>query len=336
MTADAIVEVVRGTVVESRHRVHAAVVDAEGRLRGAVGSPDLVTFMRSAGKPFQAIPMVTDGALERFGVTSEEVAVACGSHSGGRDHLRAVGMLLQRIGSGAEALACGPQPPMDREMRRELAEAALEPGRLHNRCSGKHAAMLAVARVNGWDTQGYERADHPVQRRMVAELGRWLDLPPEAMALGTDGCSVVTVGVPLRSMALAYARLSSAARGGDADGARVASAMIANPAMIAGEGRLCTELITCTEGRLLAKVGAEGLYCVGVPGAELGIALKIEDGANRAVGPALIALLRDLDLISEDDVGVLLHHACPEVTDARGETVGQIRVHGLGDHTRPD
>ena len=333
MTAEAIVEVVRGTVVESRHRVHAAVVDAEGRLRGAVGSPDLVTFLRSSAKPFQAIPMVTDGALERFGITDEEVAVACGSHSGERGHLRAVGSLLQRIGSSAEALACGAQPPLDRAMRRELAEAALEPGRLHNRCSGKHAAMLAVARVNGWDTAGYERVDHPVQRRMVAELSRWLDLPQEAMALGTDGCSVVTVGVPLRSMALGYARLASAARGGEADGGRVARAMIDHPSMIAGQGRLCTELAACTEGRLLGKVGAEGLYCVGVPGAELGIALKIEDGANRAVGPAVIALLRDLDLISEDDVGVLLHHACPEVTDARGEAVGGIRVRGLGDRT---
>ena len=255
-----------------------------GRLRGAVGSPDLVTFMRSAGKPFQAIPMVTDGALERFGVTSEEVAVACGSHSGGRDHLRAVGMLLQRIGSGVEALACGPQPPMDREMRRELAEAALEPGRLHNRCSGKHAAMLAVARVNGWDTADYERPHHPVQRRMVTEIGRWVDLPPEAMAMGTDGCSAVTVGMPLRSMALGYARLASAVRCGEDDGGRVARAMTGHPGMIAGEGRLCTDLMACTAGRLFAKVGAEGLYCVGIPGAELGIALKIEDGSARAIG----------------------------------------------------
>lgn len=328
---EAVVEVVRGAVVESRHRVHAAVVDAEGRLRGAAGSPDLVTFLRSAAKPFQVIPMVTDGALERFGITDEEIAVACGSHSGARRQVAVVSSLLQRIGSGAEALACGAIPPLDREMRRELAEAGLEPGRLHNRCSGKHAAMLALARVNGWDTTGYERADHPVQRRMVTEIGRWVDLPPEAMAMGTDGCSVVTVGMPLGSMALGYARLASAVRCGEDDGGRVARAMTEHPEMIAGAGRLCTDLMACTAGRLFAKVGAEGLYCVGVPGAELGIALKIEDGAPRAIAPAVLALLRELDLISEDDLGVLLHHAYPEVTDARGEVVGQIRVRGLGD-----
>ena len=319
------VEVVRGTVVESRHRVHAAVVDAAGLLRASAGDPEMVTFVRSAAKPFQALPVIAEGAMERFGITLEEVSVMCGSHSGESRHVDAVTSILRRIGMDGEALACGPQAPYDREARRVLAEAGLEPGRLHNNCSGKHAGMLALARSNGWDPQGYHLPEHPVQGRMLAEMSRWMDLPPEAMALGTDGCAAVTVGVPVRSMALGFARLAQAARMGEREPTYVVGSMTSYPEMVGGTGRLCTDMMSCTAGRLFAKVGAEGVYCVGVPGAELGIAVKIEDGTQRAVGPAILAILRELDLISEDDLGMLLPHAYPEVLNTRGEVVGQIR-----------
>lgn len=323
---EAVVEVVRGTVVESLHRVHVAVVDAAGTMRASAGEPERVTFIRSAAKPFQALPIVSEGVLDRFGVTLEELAVACGSHSGEPRHVEAVTSLLRRIGLDGEALACGPQPPFDAAARRELAEAGLEPGRLHNNCSGKHAGMLAVARVHGWDTSGYHLPEHPVQLRMLAELERWLELPPEAMAMGTDGCAAVTFGVPLRSMALGYARLAQAARVGEREATYVVGSMTSYPEMVGGEGRLCTDLMTCAAGRLFAKVGAEGVYGVGVPGAELGIAMKVEDGSQRAIGPAILAVLRELDLISEDDLGRLLRHAYPEVLNTRGDVVGQVRA----------
>jgi L-asparaginase II len=324
--SEQVVEVVRGTVVESRHRVHAAVVDAAGLVRASAGDPEKVTFIRSAAKPFQAIPVIAEGAMDRFGITLDEIAVMCGSHSGEERHISAVTSILGRIGLDAEALACGPHAPFDRTAQRELAEAGLEPGRLHNNCSGKHAGMLAIARVNGWDPLGYNQPEHPVQGRVLVEMGRWMDLPLEAMAMGTDGCAAVTVGIPLRNMALGYARLAQAARVGEREPTYVVGSMTSYPEMVAGGGRLCTELMTCAEGRLFAKVGAEGVYCVGVPGAELGIAIKIEDGAQRAIGPAILAVLRELDLISEDDLGTLLHHAYPEVLDSRGEVVGQLRA----------
>ena len=323
--AEQVVEVVRGAIVESRHRVHVAVVDAGGRLRASAANPDLVTFVRSAAKPFQALPIISEGAMDRFGVTLEELAVACGSHSGEKRHVDAVTSLLQRIGLDGESLACGAHPPFHSGARRELAEAGLEPGRLHNNCSGKHAGMLALARVNGWVTEGYHQPEHPVQQRLLVELERWLGLPPEAMAMGTDGCAAVTVGAPLRNLALGFARLARSARQGERESTYVVGAMTSYPEMVAGEGRLCTDLMACAGGRLFAKVGAEGIYCVGVPGAELGIALKIEDGAQRAIGPAVLAVLRELDLISEDDLGRLLRHAFPEVVDTRGEVVGQVR-----------
>jgi L-asparaginase II len=318
--------VVRGALVESRHRVHAAVVDSNGQIRAAAGDPDLVTYIRSAAKPFQAIPLVADGALDRFGITVEELALVCGSHSGEPRHVTAAESILRRIGLDGDALACGAQPPLHAETRRELAESGLEPLRLHNNCSGKHAGMLALARIHGWEIAGYHLPEHPVQQRMLAEVSRWVDLPHEAIGLGVDGCGVVSFGLPLRNMALGYARLASAARAGDREATYVVGAMTSYPEMVAGEGRLCTDLMLACHGRVLAKIGAEGVYCVAVPGAELGIALKIEDGAQRAAGPAILSILRQLDLISEDDLGTLYRHAYPPLLNTRGEPVGELRA----------
>lgn len=320
------VEIWRGSVLESRHHIHAAVVDSEGRVRAFVGEPELRTYFRSAAKPFQALPLVLDGAMDRLGITLEELALCCGSHSGESRHVEIATALLQKVGIEGEALACGPHPPFNAGARRDLAEAGLEPLRLHNNCSGKHAGMIALARAHGWDPDGYHRAEHPVQQRVLSEVCRWVGLPPEGMALGVDGCGVVCYGLPLRHMALAYARLGRAARRGDREPTYVVGAMINYPEMVAGEGRLCTELMKQTHGRAFAKLGAEGLYCVGVPGAELGLALKVEDGAARALAPAVLSVLRQLDLISEDDLGALYRFAFPDLTNSRGEVVGQIRA----------
>jgi L-asparaginase II len=323
------VEVFRGAVLESSHRIHAAVVDSDGRLRASVGDPDMATFFRSSAKPFQALPLVTHGALDRFGITLEELAICCGSHSGDARHVEVATGLLRKIGLDGEALACGPHPPFDQGSRRTLAEAGLEPVRVHNNCSGKHAGMLALARVHGWDTEGYHRPEHPVQRRLLSEVARWVEMPEEALALATDGCGVVCFGLPLRQMAVAYARLAGAARNGEHDPTYVVGAMTSYPEMVAGRGRICTDLMKQTAGRVFAKVGAEGVYCGGVPGAEIGIALKVEDGTKRAVGPAILAVLRQLDLISEDDFGALYRHAYPELLNTRGEPVGEIRANFL-------
>ncbi|MDR0786402.1 MAG: asparaginase [Gemmatimonadota bacterium] len=324
MTGD-LVEVFRGAIVESRHHVHAAVVDASGKLRAYIGNPELVTFFRSCAKPFQAIPLVRDGVVERFGLTLEELALCCGSHSGGPRHLAAAASILAKIGVDAESLACGVQPPMDARERTSLAEQGLEPGRTHNTCSGKHAGMLALARVHGWAVAGYERIEHPVQGRILTEIARWSELPVEAIGLGIDGCAAVTFAMPLRRMALAWANLAGAARRSEYEASCITRAMTSYPEMVAGEKRICTDLMRVTEGRLVAKFGAEGLFCVGVPGAELGITIKIEDGAFRAVSPAILAVLRQLDLISEDDLGMMASYAYPDQRNTTGEVVGQLR-----------
>lgn len=319
------VEVTRGGVPESRHRVHVAVVDGGGRLRASAGDPDLVTFFRSAAKPLQALPLVEDGAFDRYGLAPAELALCCGSHSGSAEHTRVAASILEKAAVTSDALACGPHPPFDDEARRQLEEAHLEPGRLHNNCSGKHAGMMMLARAHGWDPAEYHRPEHPVQQRLLVEVSRWTQMPVEAIGLATDGCGVPCFALPLRQMALSFATFAAAVRAGERSPTVVFEAMTAHPEMVAGEGRICTELMRQAGGRLFAKVGAESVYCVGVPGAELGIALKVEDGAARAVAPAILGVLRELDLISEDDYGALHHHAYPELLNTRGEPVGQIR-----------
>lgn len=322
---DQVIEVMRGPIPESRHSIHVAVVDAEGRLRAAAGDPEMITYMRSGAKPFQALPLVRDGVVERFGFTPEELALCCGSHSGEPRHLEVAISMLGKVGLEPEMLICGSHPPLHRPAYRELLEAGLEPLRLHNNCSGKHIGMLALARAHGWPTEGYHRPDHPVQGRILDELTRWARLPYEAIALGTDGCGASCFALPLTGMAQAYARLASAGRRGDPEASRIIAAMTEHPGMIAGEERLCTDLMRQVGGRLFAKAGAEGMYFVGVPGAELGLALKIEDGASRAVAPAMLEILRQLDLISEEDLGALWSYAYPEVRNSCGEVIGQIR-----------
>jgi L-asparaginase II len=320
------VEVRRGGLIESEHRVHIAVADGAGRVRASAGDAARACFARSAIKAIQAIPVIEDGAAASFAMTEQEIALCCASHSGENKHVDKVAALLWRLGLGEEALACGPQVPFHEPSAEQLRAHGLEPSRLHNNCSGKHAGMLALARSQGWSTAGYHTAAHPVQRRMLEEVGRWCELPIDDIGTAVDGCGVVTFQVPLAALAGAFGRLARAARSGGNPAERVVQAMLRWPEYVAGTGRLCTRLMQVAGGRIFAKVGAEGMYCAGVPGAELGIALKVEDGAKRAAEPVLIAVLHALGLLSGDEIAELECFAEPDVKNTRGEVVGSIRA----------
>src|SRR5881628_1366465 len=204
------VEQIRGAVVESAHTVHVAVVDREGRLVGRAGDPDLVTFWRSAAKPFQAVPLVTDGVVERFKISSAELALCCASHSSEPGQIALVRNLLAKIGCSERDLLCGPHPPLSERVASDYATRGVRLTAVYSNCSGKHAGMLALARHHGWPTEFYTRLEHPVQQRCLAEVHRWTELPLSEIGTAVDGCGVVCYGLPLRNMALAYARLDSA------------------------------------------------------------------------------------------------------------------------------
>jgi L-asparaginase II len=321
-----VVEVTRGQAVESRHVVHVAVARAAGTLEAGSGDVVIPTFARSAIKAMQALPLVEDGVLAQVGWGDDELALACASHSGEPVHVEIVRRMVAGLGLREETLACGPQTPMNRSAAAALREGGELPGRLHNNCSGKHAGMLALAAHHGWALDGYHRAGHPVQERMLGELIRWCTLPAADVMQGVDGCGVVTFALPLASLAMGFARFAGAASTGEPGPARVAAAMAARPHLVAGTDRLCTVLMSVTGGRILAKVGAEGVYGVMVPSAELGIALKVEDGGRRAAEPAVLAVLRELALLDAGEWEALAEMAEPAVENTRREKVGMLRA----------
>jgi L-asparaginase II len=319
-----VVEVSRGGTVESVHHASVAVVDAEGRLRAHAGWPDQQAFARSAIKPMQALPLVEDGAVEELGITDEELALCCASHSGEPRHVEIAAALLHRIGAGEEMLACGAHWPFAADATRELRARGLVPTRLHNNCSGKHAGMLALARLHGWPLAGYHEPGHPVQERMLRELVRWTQVSEADVRVGVDGCGVPTFSLPISAFATGFARFGAHARGGMGGAKHIVAAMLRHPFLVAGTDRLCTRLMEVAGGRIIAKTGAEGVYTAAVPGAELGLALKVHDGATRASEPALIAVLAALGLLGEDAVAELGRWAEPVLRNTRDEAVGKI------------
>jgi L-asparaginase II len=324
-TSEVRVEVSRGGRVESVHEVDVAVSDAGGRRVAVAGRPDRVVFVRSALKPFQALPLVQDGVVDRFGLTDEQLALCCASHSGEPRHVEVAASILERIGLDEGVLACGPHEPFATAAARALREQGREPGRLHNNCSGKHAGMLALAVARGWPVEGYHELEHPVQQRILDEVERWTELPRPDIGTGVDGCGVVTVAIPVSSLAAALARLARAADAEDGAARSVVRAMAAHPDMLGGTRRLCTAVVSATRGRVIAKVGAEGVYGALVTDRDWGIALKVRDGARRAAEVALVAVLDGLGLLEPEERESLERWYHPEVRNTRDEVVGRIR-----------
>jgi L-asparaginase len=284
------VEATRGDVVEARHRVHAVAVSG-GRVVEGAGDPGLVAYLRSAAKPIQALPLVR----ARPDLDDAEIAIACASHLARPGQLAAVRRLLAAAPADEAELECGPEPtPIE-----------------HN-CSGKHAGFLALCRGRGWPSAGYRLPDHPCQREMLAEVALAADLDAAAIPTATDGCGVVTFALRLERMATAYANLPSL------DAApRTLAAIRAHPDLVRGPLAADAQLMRVLPG-WTAKGGAEGLLCACSPDG-VGIAVKVEDGAFRAVGPALAELVRRLG----HEPGEL---AVAAVENSRGERVGVLRI----------
>lgn len=320
------VVVTRGQHVESRHQVHAAVVDAQDGLIAAARSTAEAVPWRSCAKPFQLMPLIAAEGLERLGWGDDQIALACASHGGEPEHVSIAARMLQDIGLEEGDLACGPHEPMARRGAKLLREAGLSPTRLHNNCSGKHAAMLARARLANWQTQGYEKAGHPVQESCLGTVAAWTGVPRDRIASAVDGCGVVVFILPLEGMAGAYARLARDAAGGAEIPARITSAMRSRPFLVGGTDRFDTVLMEETEGRVLSKIGAEGVHSAALLDRGVGIALKVEDGATRAQYPALLRLLQWLQALPEALPPRLAEFATPRIRNTRGEAVGDVHV----------
>lgn len=328
MSEPAFVEVRRAGLIESRHFVSAVLVNERDELLAWVGDFDLTTYFRSSAKPFQALPLVADGVADAFQLTESELAIVCASHSGEPKHVRMVQDLLHRIGCSANDLECGPHAPFHTPSALSLVDQGVNPTRLHNNCSGKHAGMLAWARHRGVNTKDYRLADHPVQQRIRQEIAVWAGDSLNSMPTAVDGCGVITFALPLTALAGAYARLvADAERDDESPAGRVLDAMTGNPYYVGGTGRLVTQLIEVTGGRILAKEGAEGVICVGDRERRWGLALKVMDGRERAMGPALLHFLAEMKMMTDAELVALDDFHAQPVKNTRDETVGEIRAH---------
>ena len=316
---------VRGSLVESRHRVHAAIVDASDTLVGGARDAGLVTCSRSCAKPFQVMPLLESGGFDALDWTADQLALACASHGGEPEHVALAESMLRDIGLEEGDLACGPHEPLAPRGARAVRDLGGRPSRLHNNCSGKHAAMLARAHTAGWATHGYEREDHHVQRSALEMVARWSGTPASRIARGVDGCGVVVFGLPLDAMARAYARLAAATARGEEIPLRIITALRARPFLFSGTDRFDTVILETTDGRILTKVGAEGLHCVAVLDQGIGFALKVEDGAQRAQYVAVLRLLQHLGALPETLPPRLAEFARKPVRNTRNEIVGEIR-----------
>jgi L-asparaginase II len=306
----------RGGHVESVHRFAWRLTEPDGAVRG--GGDAGPVFVRSAAKPFQALPAVAAAVLERFGLGERHLAVACASHGGDDQHLARVAETLAACGMGEADLGCGPLTPRD---ARAAAGLRGPPRRIHHNCSGKHALGLALCVAQGWPVAGYLDAGHPLQRGMRASIARATETPSEALPDAVDGCGMRTYALGLGRLAAGFGRLAAGQLGPEGD--RVAAAMTAHPALVAYPGAIDTELMAAAPG-VVAKIGAEAVIAIGAPDGR-GLALKVLDGGGRAVDPAAVLCAREL-LGLPADTPRLRSLAAPPLLNSRGEMVGGLEA----------
>jgi L-asparaginase II len=294
---------------------------------GRAGDAELVAHWRSCAKPFQAMPLLASGAPDALGWGDEQIAVACASHGGEPEHLAVVGRMLEKLELDESALACGAHTPLTARGARLLAESVGKPSRKQYNCSGKHTGMLALARQRGWPLKGYQADGHPVQDACLATVAEWSGVPVNLIGKGIDGCGVTTFALPLVAMARAFSRLAVAFGEGESDAARIVRAMTRNPFLVGGTERFDTVLMAEADGRILAKVGAEGVHTVALLDSGVAFAVKAEDGAQRAQYPAVVRLLRQLGALGalDQDLSPALARFEEEpLFNTRGERVGEV------------
>ena len=320
-----LVNTLRGDIVDMRHRGAVAVCDPRGRVVMSHGDVEALSYPRSSIKALQAIPLVESGAADHFGLSDAELALACSSHSAELSHTQTVEAWLTRIGLDEHALECGAHEPMHAGTAESMIANGMVPSRLHNNCSGKHAGMLTTTRFLNEDTQGYIDREHPAQQRWLETVGELVDLDLLQLPWSYDGCGIPVVAMPLASVAKAFARFAAPddlPQQRAESISRIAGSIAAQPFMVAGTGRLCTELMQVTGRAVMAKTGADGYFAASLPEQGLGIAIKIDDGSREATEVALLATLRHMNALTNDQLDVLAERIRIPVVNTLGVVAG--------------
>jgi L-asparaginase II len=324
-----IIDVTRGGLVESRHQVHGAVVDAHGGVVRAWGDHALPIYGRSAIKPLLALLLVESGAADKFQLSEREIALATASHNGEPGHVDTVLSWLGRIGLSGDDLECGPQAPRMEADLHNMHVANRKPIRAQNNCSGKHSGFLTAARHLGFPTKGYIQYEHPVQQRLLGILEQMSGCDLTGVPRGIDGCGIPTIAFPIANHAFAMAQMADPHHLPEARAAasrRILHAMTAEPWYVAGTDRFCTTVMRVTGAKAAIKAGAEGVYIGALPELGLGICVKAADGAGRAAEVAMGAVLRHLGVIDDAMAEKLSGVLRPEIRNWAGTAIGKIET----------
>lgn len=328
MSDPVLVEVLRGELVESAHRGAVVVCDADGGVVLQLGDIMQPVFPRSAVKAIQALPLVESGAADAFGYGDRELALACASHSGEPVHTELAASMLARMGLDSQALECGAHWPLGHAATIALARSGASPSTLHNNCSGKHSGFLCACRHMKLDHRGYVGFDHPMQRMIRETMQEVTGAVHDAANAATDGCSIPTHAVPLKALALGFARMATGtglSTSRAAAARRLFASCMAEPLLVSGTDAADVKLMSAAPGRIFVKTGAEGVYCAALPELGLGIALKCDDGASRGSEVMIAAVLAHL-LKSDEALSARLSELARSVVPSRlGVAVGQIR-----------
>ncbi len=324
-----LIHVTRGDVVESIHRGDLVVVNGEGEVIYSLGNPQKVTYFRSAAKPIQAIHVITSGAAKNYNFTAKEIAVMCSSHYAEEWHIEIVQAILDKIGLNKHDILGGVSHSLNSSIAIQQAEAGIKVDERFNDCSGKQSGMLAVCMNNYFSISDYLNPIHPCQQSILANITTFCEVDKDSIQIGIDGCSAPVHAFPLINMAIGYRNLANPQKLSEElqnASNTIFASMISHPMMISGTGGFCTELIKHTNGKLIGKVGAEGVYCVGIKEKDIGIALKIESGSMAVIPPVIMRTLTDLGLLTEEETANLSRFIEMDNCNDVGTVVGKVEV----------
>ena len=326
--SEELVYVTRGELIENIHRGDVAVVNARGEIIAKVGNPHKVTYMRSSAKPIQACAVIESGATEHFSLNEKEIAVICASHYAEDFHTEAVLSILEKIGLDEEAFLLGATYSLNDNITSQFLREGKEKRKIYNNCSGKHSGMLALAMHMGYDIKTYDKLENPVQQMMLETVAEFVAMKKEDINIGIDGCGVPVFGMPIYNMALSYAKMADVSSFEEERREavnKIVDSMTKYPEMIAGTGGFCSELMKVTNGRIFGKLGADGVYCLGIRGKGIGIALKVEDGSAKALSCVVIEALRQLDELSDSEFKMFESFYIKENINTQGRKVGEMK-----------
>ncbi len=320
--------VTRDHYIESIHYGYVCIVNSSGEVIYNLGDYNTRIFFRSSAKPIQAIPLIQSGAAEALGFSNKEIAIACASHSGQKIHQETVEEILKKLALAEDNLHCGIMTPYSEEENKRLIAQGESPSVFHCSCSGKHSAMLALAKFRGYSVDNYEKKSSPVQKEILETIAEFADAEADSIPVGTDGCGAPIYLLPIQKIALTYAKLSEYAQ--DKNNTyhhsckTVFDSMTQYPEMVAGDYEFCTELMQATGSKLIGKVGCEAVYCLGIKKDSLGVCIKIADGNERAVYPVVIQILRDIGILENSEFSDLKHWYNIMLKNNLNEEIGRI------------